>query len=156
MSQRRVVLAVASTGGHWIELRRMKSAFPSGETIWMTTSEGHRQEVGEDAFEVVPDCNRWDKVAVLKSALRILLVVLRRRPTHVVTTGAAPGYFALVFARLLGAKTVWIDSIANAETLSMSGQQARRWAREVWTQWPELASAADQKRVKVDYHGSVL
>ena len=156
MSKRKIVLAVASSGGHWIQLRRMKSAFPSGETIWMTTSEGHRQEVGEDAFEVVPDCNRWDKVAVLKSALRIFHDVRWPPPKHVVTTGAGPGYFALVFARLLGAKTMWIDSIANAETLSMSGQQARRWAREVWTQWPELASAADQKRVKVDYHGSVL
>jgi hypothetical protein len=156
MSKCRRILAVASSGGHWIQLRRMQSAFPSGETVWVSTSEGHRGEIEGDAFEVVPDCNRWEKIAVVRSAFRMLLLVLRRRPTHVVTTGAAPGYFALVFGRLIGAKTVWIDSVANAETLSLSGQQARRWAHEVWTQWPELVASADGNLVEVSCHGSVL
>ncbi|MCP4743621.1 MAG: oligosaccharide biosynthesis protein Alg14 [Actinomycetales bacterium] len=156
MSNRRRILAVASSGGHWIQLRRMSPAFPVGETTWVSTSPGHRNEVLPDAFRMVPDCNRWDKVAVLKSALKMAWVVMRLRPTHVVTTGAAPGYFAIFFSKLLGARTLWIDSVANAEELSMSGSKARGTANEVWSQWPELATPATDGLVEVGHHGSVL
>jgi hypothetical protein len=58
----------------------------------------------------------------------------------VCTTGASPGYFAIRIAGLLGARTVWIDSIANAESLSMAGRLAGRCA-DVWlTQWDSLAA----------------
>ena len=50
--------------------------------------------------------------------LRTFLVVLRERPDVVVSTGAAPGYFALRFGRLFGARTLWLESIANVEELS--------------------------------------
>lgn len=156
MSSRRRILAVASSGGHWIQLRRMATAFPAGETTWVSTSGGHRSEVLPDRFRIVPDCNRWDKIAVVRSALKMAWLVMRFRPTHVVTTGAAPGYFAILFSKFLGAKTLWIDSVANAEELSMSGTKARGAATEVWSQWPELAAPAEEGRVEVGHHGSVL
>ena len=52
---------------------------------------------------------------------------------------AACGYFALRFAKLMGARTIWLDSIANVEELSMTGRLVRPYA-DLWlTQWPELA-----------------
>ena len=113
-------------------------------------------EVKPCRFHAVPDANRWNKIALLWSALRILLVVLRTRPTHIVTTGAAPGWFAIVFARCLGARALWIDSVANAEELSLSGMKARRWASEVWTQWSELVEPEGDAGVAVTHHGGVL
>jgi hypothetical protein len=69
----------------------------------------------------------------------------------VISTGALPGYFALRLAKLFGARTVWIDSIANAEELSMSGQKVRPYA-DLWlTQWAHLASAGGP-----EFRGSVL
>jgi hypothetical protein len=58
----------------------------------------------------------------------------------VITTGSAPGLIALSMAKhLFGARTLWIDSIANCEQMSSSGLRARRFA-DVWlTQWPQLA-----------------
>jgi Oligosaccharide biosynthesis protein Alg14 like len=56
-----------------------------------------------------------------------------------------------VFGRFLGARTIWVDSIANIDVLSMSGQKAGRYA-DLWlTQWPELASPNGP-----EYRGSVL
>ncbi len=149
------VLAIASSGGHWMQLRRMASAFPES-TVWVSTDEGLAADVAPSSFHAVPDANRWNKIALVRSALSILWVALRVRPTHVVTTGAAPGWFMIVFTRMLGAKTLWIDSIANAEELSLSGVKARRWAHEVWTQWPELIADAEDRNVAVTHHGGVL
>jgi len=46
----------------------------------------------------------------------------------IVSTGAAPGYFAIVLGRLFGARTIWIDSMANIENLS-DVRRARRPVR---------------------------
>jgi UDP-N-acetylglucosamine:LPS N-acetylglucosamine transferase len=78
--------------------------------------------------------------------------VLKERPDVVATTGAAPGLVALIAGRfLVGAKTLWIDSIANCERLSSSGTSARRFADGWVTQWPDLSGPEGP-----DYWGSVI
>jgi hypothetical protein len=67
-----------------------------------------------------------------------------------ITTGALPGLFCLIAARLLGARTVWIDSIANSDQPSMSGRIARLFAHEWFTQWEHLATRRRR------YEGAVL
>jgi UDP-N-acetylglucosamine:LPS N-acetylglucosamine transferase len=144
------VLAVASSGGHWVQLRRLEPAFEGLDVAYLTTHPGHRPEVAPARFYAVNDANRWSKLALLRSAVRILRVVVRERPDVVVSTGAAPGYLAIRFAKLLGARTVWIDSIANVEELSLSGRMASKRADLCLTQWPHLAGGP------VRYRGAVL
>jgi hypothetical protein len=62
------------------------------------------------------------------------------RPDLIVSTGAAPGAIALAIGKLHGAKVVWVDSVANAEKLSMSGRLCSLFADLCLTQWPHLAS----------------
>ena len=71
--------------------------------------------------------------------------MVRLRPDIVVTTGASVGLFSLIAGKFLGAKTIWLDSIANTAELSLSGQKARRFADLYLTQWPELASERGPK-----------
>jgi UDP-N-acetylglucosamine:LPS N-acetylglucosamine transferase len=90
-------------------------------------------------------------VRLVYQALTVLWIVLRTRPDVVVSTGASPGFFAMLFGRLLGRKTIWVDSIANVDELSLSGQQARRFA-DLWiTQWQHLARPEGPK-----YFGSLV
>ncbi len=149
-SDRQRVLAVASSGGHWIQLRRLAPAFEGQDVAYLTTDPGHRLEVGAARFYVVNDANRWNKLALVRCVLKILAVLLRERPTVVVSTGAAPGYLAIRCARLLGARTIWVDSLANVEQLSMSGRMASATADLCLTQWPHLADGP------VRYLGAVL
>ena len=145
------VLAIASGGGHWVQLLRMRQAFADRDVAFCTVRDGYRAEIGDARFHVVPDANRWDKLGLVRTAWAVLRVVMGERPDIVVSTGAAPGLFGIAFGKLLGARTIWVDSIANAETLSLSGRQARRFA-DLWlTQWPHLA--ADDGPF---YKGSVL
>jgi UDP-N-acetylglucosamine:LPS N-acetylglucosamine transferase len=149
-TSRKRILAVASSGGHWVQLRRLRPAFEGHDVAYLTTDPGHRAEVGSARFHTVADANRSDKVAVLRSALKIGWVLLRERPHVVVSTGAAPGYLALRGAKLLRARTVWIDSVANVEELSLSGRMSSGKADLCLTQWPHLAGG------DVGYEGAVL
>jgi UDP-N-acetylglucosamine:LPS N-acetylglucosamine transferase len=149
-SRKQRILAVASSGGHWVQLRRLTPAFEGHDVVYLTTDPGHRDEVAPARFHTVNDASRWNKAALLLSALRVLWVVLRERPEVVVSTGAAPGYLALRCGKLVGAQTIWIDSIANVEELSLSGQMASVKADLCLTQWPHLAAGP------VGYEGAVL
>ncbi|MEM8698302.1 MAG: UDP-N-acetylglucosamine--LPS N-acetylglucosamine transferase [Pseudomonadota bacterium] len=154
------VMAIASGGGHWVELRRLRPAWQGCEIHYVTTEPGYGIELEaepEAGFHVIPDANRWQKLRLLWQLLTLIWLMLRLRPQAVVSTGAAPGYFALRLGRLIGARTIWIDSIANAEELSLSGRIAGRHA-DLWlTQWPHLTGAAGAEAGRgPEYRGAVM
>lgn len=133
--KKKKILAVASQGGHAIQLMRLKPVFDKHDTSYVSS----QQREGMTQFTRVVDANRNAKLRLLLLVLQMFWIVIRKRPDLVISTGAAPGYFALLWGKLLGAKTIWLDSIANAEELSMSGERAGRFA-DLWlTQWPEVA-----------------
>ena len=142
------VLAVSSGGGHWTELRRLAPAWQDAAIDYVVTDSDYRAEVQTDPPHAggrlarvfaVADANATQKGRLAVLALMMLVLVLRVRPDVVISTGAAPGYFAIRFGKLLGARTIWVDSIANAEEMSMSAKLARRHC-DLWlTQWPHLA-----------------
>lgn len=133
------ILAIASGGGHWVQLMRMMPAFADHDVAFVSTLDDHRAQVGGRRFYTVLDANRWHKMRLARMAAKLLWIVLRERPDIVISTGAAPGYFGLRFAKFFGARTIWVDSIANAERMSLSGLHAGRFA-DLWlTQWKHLA-----------------
>ncbi len=152
MSRRRPkILAVASGGGHWVQLRRIAPAFEGAEVIYVTVEPSYRAQVGDAGFRLVVDATRWNKLRLVRMLLQIAWILLRERPDAVVSTGAAPGFFAIRLGKLLGARAMWIDSIANVERLSMSGQKIMRHADRCLTQWEHLAGDSGP-----DYEGAVL
>lgn len=134
------IMLVSSSGGHWVQLNRILPAFENCEKIFVTTEPKYRSVVGSNRFLLVPDASRWNKLRVLWLAIIILKHILVVRPDVVISTGAAPGFFAIFWGKKLGAKTIWLDSIANIDELSMSGRMAKKYA-DLWlTQWEHLAS----------------
>ncbi|WP_050931961.1 hypothetical protein [Aestuariivita boseongensis] len=142
------VLAVSSGGGHLAELRRLSPAWDGAELTYVVTEPGYTDDVRKDPGTpdgkpprvlFLPDANKAQKLRLARLALAALWMILRERPDVVISTGAAPGYFAIRFGKMLGARTIWVDSIANAEEMSVSATLARPFC-DLWlTQWPHLA-----------------
>ncbi len=145
------ILAISSPGGHWIELQRLTPLFNKFETIYVSTSEGYRALVPNSKYYKVNDANRWNKAKLIAVFFQIFRIIRKEKPGYILSTGAAPGIIAIAIGRLLfGAKTIWIDSIANTETLSMSGKLSKTFAHHTYTQWEHLSSG------KVKYAGTVI
>ena len=125
------LLAVSSGGGHWVQLLRIKPAFEDCEITFVTVHASYRGQVPDQKFYVVSDANRWSWLGLIKAACKLAWIVWNERPNIVVSTGAAPGYLALRFGHILGARTIWLDSIANVEKLSMSGRRIGHCA-DLW------------------------
>lgn len=145
------MLAVASGGGHWVQLLRLRPAFDGHDVTFVTVRDEYRADLrDDDRLVIVEDATRWDRVRLVKLGLQLLWTIVRRRPQVVISTGAAPGVIALRLGRLVGARGVWVDSIANCEELSMSGRRVGPAAGLWLTQWEHLA-APDGPR----YEGAV-
>lgn len=139
------ILAVASAGGHWEQLKVLSASFPAGSATFATTT------AQPEASVVLRDCNRDRPLDCLVCAWQALRLVMRVRPDVVVSTGAAPGLLALFFGKLFGARAVWVDSVANAEQLSMSGRLAGGFADLRLSQWQHVA-----ERSGAQYMGGLL
>ena len=133
------ILAVASGGGHWVQLQRLKPAFAGHDVTYATVGPCDVQAASPTKIRLLPDANAKTPVRMVWLLLCVGWLVLRIRPDVVVTTGAASGYWAIRFGRLIGARTIFLDSIANAEQLSLSARLAVPHADVTLTQWSDLA-----------------
>ncbi|KAA1155055.1 UDP-N-acetylglucosamine--LPS N-acetylglucosamine transferase [Pseudoalteromonas sp. FUC4] len=137
--KKKLVMAIASRGGHWIQLNRLSAVWEEQDVIFITNDPSLESHVGNAKFETVIDANMDKKLKLIFLAAQTFFKVLKHRPDVIISTGAAPGFFALIWGKLIGAKTVWVDSVANADELSLAGKKVSKIA-DVWlTQWPEVA-----------------
>lgn len=144
-------MAISSQGGHWIQMKRLLSAFDSSELILVSTFSSKpvlRKETSR--YYSVKDASRWNKLGLIKQAYQTMKIVIKEHPNIVVTTGASVGIWAIWAGKMIGSKTIWVDSIANYSKLSLSGKIAKCSCSIHLTQWPHLISG------KTIYKGSVL
>lgn len=150
MAARKRILVMASGGGHWVQLQRLKAAWAEHDVTWATVHADSAADVAPAKFRTFTDVSRkdwWRLPLVVADMARLLLAV---RPQVIVSTGALPPLVAMALARPFGVRTLWVDSIANSEVVSGSGRLAKKVAGQVVTQWPGLAGDG------IEHWGSVL
>jgi UDP-N-acetylglucosamine:LPS N-acetylglucosamine transferase len=148
---RPVILAVSSGGGHWVQMQRIAPAFAGADVHFATTDVTAAALIGAAPIHVYPDANKDTPLRLMLCLLRLTWIVLRVRPDVIVSTGAAGGVLAIRLGRLIGARTMFIDSIANARELSISARLALGVADRVLSQWPRVAELTG-----AEYRGAVL
>lgn len=145
------IFVVASKGGHWEQMMLLCPAFEGAEVFYACTEPLQGADLPPNSFFGVADYSRSQPIRLLFGILEMYQLVHRLRPAVVISTGAAPGLIALFWGRLCGAKTIWVDSIANSQKMSMSGLIARKFCHVTLTQWEHLAIAG-----RCIYKGSVI
>lgn len=148
--KRSKILAIASPGGHWVQLCRLIPAFKASEVVYACTYNKASELSEDDNYYVIGDISR-DSIQRIFSVISGIVEILKKeKPTVIITTGALPGLITILLGRLFGIKTIWLDSIANSEKISMSGKVASYFATNSFTQWDNLSG----NRIK--YIGRVM
>jgi UDP-N-acetylglucosamine:LPS N-acetylglucosamine transferase len=136
----RRILAMASGGGPWAELRRIQEAFEGFDVAYVGVYKEYAKEVFPRRFYLVFDVVNLRQWRCLKLFFRLFWILLKERPSVVVVTGDAPSLIMVILAKaVFRAKTIWIDSIANCDRVSPSGIRARCYSDVFLTQWRHLA-----------------
>ncbi len=144
------VLLLCSWGGHLQELMELKDAWePYDHTILTYASDRPLDGMGDLILLHPP----WKGVVRYSwTLLKALTRMLFDRPDVMLSTGM--GYtdvFVFPLCKLLGVYTVYIESAANVDHISGTGNVVRRFADRFLVQWEELAD-----RIGAEYKGGAF
>lgn len=145
------IFAISSPGGHWIQLTRICAGLEGKYDLVYAMPDKLFQAKKNQTVYSVMDVSADDKWKLLPCALQIGWILLKERPAAIISTGAAPGALAIMLGKLFRIRTIWVDSIANVQTLSRSGKLIQKHADVFLTQWPHLS---DQQTIL--HKGAVL
>ena len=145
------VLAISAPGGHWVELTRLSPAFEGRSVEYAATDAGRAIDVPGGRLHVLADANKRTPWRLVVCAWQVLGLVLRFRPRVIVTTGAAPGFLAVLLGQVVGARCVWLDIFGLVDRMTLSGRMAKPFADLYLVQWPHLARPNGP-----DYRASLL
>jgi UDP-N-acetylglucosamine--N-acetylmuramyl-(pentapeptide) pyrophosphoryl-undecaprenol N-acetylglucosamine transferase len=145
---KRGVHLACSPGGHLDLLVALRGALGDRECTWVTTPGARADDLASDGERVrlLPLYGRSPRRA-LANLRAAVTIVLRDRPRLVVTSGAGVVVPFCLLARLLGARLVFVETMARVHGLSLAGRVLSRVADRVLVQWPELADAVPRATV---------
>ncbi len=133
-------MVACSGGGHWVQMRRILPAFAGMEVCFIGVEAAPDADLGDVRYYPVANVTRRNPGAIPGILRAIAKAIRTEKPDLVITTGAAPGLLAITMAKLLRqGRTMWIDSVANTEKLSLSGRMARPVADAWLVQWEHLS-----------------
>jgi len=136
---------MASGGGHFQELCGLASLAETYDHILIST------ELNKAAAHACPfrriyligevGQGQWKKhpFEMLRALWRILGILLRERPGLVISTGAGIAVPGFIAAKLLGIRTIYVETIARVESLSLAGRICYRLANLFLVQHARLA-----------------
>jgi beta-1,4-N-acetylglucosaminyltransferase len=144
---------VCSSGGHFLQLYSLRELWEGRERIWVTFPKEDTKVLleGEHIYWAYHPTNR--NIRNLFRNCSLALKVLRKeKPSVVISTGAGVAVPFIYGARLLGIRTIYIESLTRVKALSLTGNLVYPAARHFLVQWPELA----QRHRKALYKGQVI
>jgi beta-1,4-N-acetylglucosaminyltransferase len=145
------IALVCSHGGHLTELLELKEAF-NGHDVFFVTYEDERTKTLP--FRAYRTANIGTSIRVMaSSSVFILKILMKERPAMVISTGSEIAIPAIFFAKLMGIKTVFIESVCRVSSKSGTGKLVYWFSDVFLVQWPQLR---DQYGRRAQYHGSIL
>jgi beta-1,4-N-acetylglucosaminyltransferase len=145
------ILLVSSSGGHFAGMLQLKTFWQSHERVWTTFKTDDVEEIleGERRYWAFSPTNRHI-LNLIRNGFLALIILLKERPDMVLSTGAGVAVPFLVLGKLLGAQTLFIESLTRTNELSLSARLVLPFA-QVYVQWAKL----QEKYPQTFYRGVV-
>lgn len=135
------LLIICSCGGHLLQMLALERAWSDFERVWVTFDKSDARSLLEDERVVYAHGPTNRNVPNLLRNLRMAVGLLRReRPSAILTTGAGVAVPFAFIGRMLGIRTVYVESVTRIEEMSLSGRLIKPVAVRTYAQWPELAA----------------
>lgn len=153
MAKKVKLCLVSSSGGHFSEIYLLKRFWEKYDHFWVTFDREDTEFVlkSEKVYFAYQPTNRNFSNFFRNFFLAIKLLRLER-PDFVISTGAGVGVPFIYAAKVLKIKTIFIETLARVEKLSLSGKLAYYSADHFIAQWPHLG----KKYKKAVFKGQII
>lgn len=154
--KRRKICLVSSCGGHFMELLQIIPAVKNCN-YYVVTEYNIASKDTTERFEMHYFLKQQERRSIVfiyvfvYNMIKSLFIVLKERPTHILTTGAGAVFPTCIFGKLLGAKIIYIESFAKINSKSMTGRLLYKLVDRFYVQWEDMLTIYP----KALYYGSV-
>ena len=132
------ILLTASSGGHLEEIANLDLLGELYEVMLLTEKTNCDISSWYNKVYYVPQVNRKELKCLLKlitNAFISLRVLLRHKPTAVISTGALATIPVCLLAKLMRIKVIYIESFARMDSPSRTGRLMYKIADKTIVQW---------------------
>jgi len=122
-----------------VEARQLAPVYEKYNHFYFTFSGGVAEELKKTSrVRDIPNIVRYNPLSWIIGAVMSGYIALIERPDVVITTGAGIVVFFCAFAKLLGAKLIFIESMARIERPTLTARMLYPFADLFFVQWPDL------------------
>lgn len=147
------VCLVCSHGGHLTETMQILDAFEGHDIFWATYHSAREQDVKQIARAYFTQNIGTNLYRMFRAIFWALSILRCERPDVIVSLGAEIALPFFYWGKLLGIKTIFVESWCRVEDLSKTGRLVYPLADAFFVQWPQLLSICGDK---AQYHGAVI
>lgn len=142
---------VCSHGGHLTELMYLLDAFKEHEIFFITYDNFRTRELTYRKYLMENIGTNPIKMSV--GFLKTFKILSKEKPDIIISTGSEIAIPAFIIAKLLGIKTIFIESWCRVKTKSGTGKLVYPLSDLFLVQWPELLELYGKK---AKYVGAVI
>ena len=146
------ICVVSSTGGHLLQILFFKKIFNKHDHFFVTFKRQDSTELAKKEKVYFVDDPKRNPIKLLKNTIQTFRILLKERPSVIITTGAGVAIPACYLAKVFGSKVIFIEDFCRTHNLSLSGKLVYPIADLFLVQWKALS----KKHNKAIYGGPVF
>ena len=137
------VLFISSTGGHLNELLQLKSLFYNYDYLLVTEKDKSTISL-KDKYNVKYLVYGTRKnlfsyfFKFIFNFIKSFIIFIKFKPDVVITTGAHTCVPMLFIAKLFKKKSIYVETMANRKTKTMTGKIVEKWVTYFVVQWEDM------------------
>ena len=122
-----------------VQVKELATVYEKFDYFYFTFSGGVADEMKKNThLRTIPDIIRYNPLTWIIGAVASLYIAAVERPDVVITTGAGVVVFFCIFAKLMGAKLIFIESMAKVKKPTLTARFLYPFANLFIVQWPGL------------------
>lgn len=132
-------MLVCSSGGHLYAMSQLEPFWADYERVWVTFScSSSRASLQDERVIWAWGPTNRNLLNFLRNFILAMQVLHREKPELIISTGAGVAVPFMIIGKLLGAKTIFIESITRVEQLSLSARLVLPFLDSLYVHWPKL------------------
>lgn len=133
------ICIACSPGGHMIQAKALASVYEKYNHFFFTFSCPFTEKLSKTSrIHTISNIYRTNPISWITGAVASLHVAILERPDVVISTGASVVLFFCIFAKLLGAKLIFVESMAKVERPTLTARLLYPFTDLFIVQWPGL------------------
>ena len=139
------VLFISSTGGHLNELLQLKSLFYNYDYLLVTEKDKSTISL-KDKYNIKYLVYGTRKnlfsyfFKFIFNFIKSFIIFIKFKPDVVITTGAHTCVAMIFISKLFKKKSIYIETMANRKTKTMTGKIVEKWVTYFVVQWEDMKS----------------